>query len=206
MAGRGRANDRKGVYCLEGHRSGGKDAASVEPGLRLLETVSDPSVPWLHKEVATRAELEFRLRQWARPEFDSHPILYLAFDGRPGHIELGLGEGSLDLRELAALLEGACGGRVMQFGACTTLELHGNTLNRFMRRTGACALASYRSDVDRLSCSAFDLLLLGALQEVPFTAHGMRRVDRLLNETALGLRRKTGYCIDYDRARAKAAP
>ena len=205
MDGGGRVDDRKGIYCLEGDGFGKKDGTSVEPALRLLETVCDPPVPCLHREVATRGELELRLRQWARPEFDSHPILYLAFDGGPGHMELGQGEGSLDLRELATLLEGACTGRVMHFGSCATLDLHGNTLNRFMRRTGACALLSCRSDVDRLSSSAFDLLLLDALQEVPFTAQGMRRLDRLLNETVLGLRRKLAFRVDYDKARARAA-
>ena len=205
MAGRKRADHRRGIYCLECDRVGKKHGTSVEPALRLLETVRDPPVPCLHREVATRGELEFRLRQWVQPEFDSHPILYLGFDGRPGHIELGRGEGSLDLRELATLLEGACNGRVMHFGSCTTLDQHGNTLNRFMRRTGALAILSYRSDVDRLSSSAFDLLLLGALQDVPLTAHGMRQLDRLLNETALGLRRKLAFRLDYDRARARAA-
>ena len=201
MAGGGRIDDWKGIYCLEGDRLG---ESTVEPVLRLLETVRDLGVRCLHNDVATRGELEFRLRQWAQPEFASHPILYLAFDGQPGEIELAPGAGSFGLRELAALLEGACEGRVIHFGSCATLELHGNTLNRFLRRTGALALFSYRSDVDRLSSCAFDLLLLDALQKIPFTPHGMWTLDRYLNETALRLRSKLAFRIDYDRARAKA--
>ena len=143
MAGGGRMDDWKGVYCLEGDGLGNE--ATVEPVLRLLETVRDPGVRSLRIDVATRGELEFRLRQWAQPEFASHPILYLAFGGEPGEIELAPGEGSFGLRELAALLEGACDGRVIHFGSCATLDLHGNTLNRFMRRTGALALLSYRT-------------------------------------------------------------
>ena len=54
-----------------------------------------------------------------------------------------------------------------------------------MCRTGALALLSYRSE-DRLSSSAFDFLLLDALQEVPFTADGMRQLYKPLNETAPG--------------------
>lgn len=195
-------DDRRGIYCLEGDGLGNE--ATVEPVLRLLETVRDLGVRSLRNDVATRGELEFRLRQWAQPEFRSHPILYLAFGGEPGEIELAPGEGSFGLRELAALLEGACDGRVIHFGSCATLDLHGNTLNRFMRRTGALALLSYRRDVDPLSSCAFDLLLLGALQEVPFTAHGMWMLDRRLKETALGLGRNLAFRIDYDRARAKA--
>ncbi len=147
--------------------------------------------------------MEFRLRQWAQPEFASHPILYLAFDGQPGEIELAPGAGSFGLCELAVLLEGGCQGRVIHFGSCATLDLHGNTLNRFMRHTGAVALFSYRSDVDRLSSCAFDLLLLDALQRVPFTAQGMHQLDRLLKETALRLAEKLAFRIDYDRARAR---
>ncbi len=73
-----------------------------------------------------------------------------------------------------------------------------------MRRTGALALLSYRSDVDRLLSCAFDLLLLDALQRVPFTPHGMWTLDRYLNGTALRLRSKLAFRINYDRARAKA--
>lgn len=200
MAGGGRSDDWKGIYCLEGDRLG---ETTVEPVLRLLETVRDLGVPCLHNDVATRGELEFRLRQWAQPEFARHPILYLAFQGQPGEIELAPGEGSFALRELAALLEGACQGRVIHFGSCATLELHGNTLNRFMRRTGALALFSYRSDVDLISSCAFDLLLLDALQKVPFTVHGMWKLDRLLKETALRLAGKLAFRIDYDRVRAR---
>ena len=198
MAEGGRIDDWKGIYCLEGERFG-----TVEPVLRLLETVRDLGVRCLHHDVATRGELEFRLKQWAQPEFARHPILYLAFDGQPGEIELAPGEGSFGLRELAALLEGACDGRIIHFGSCATLDLHGNTLNRFMRRTGALALLSYRSDVDWLYSCAFDLLLLDALQRVPFTVQGMWTLDRILNETALRLRSNLAFRIDYDRARAR---
>ena len=111
---------------------------------------------------------------------------------------LAPGAGSFGLRELAVLLEGACQGRVIHFGSCATLELHGNTLNRFMRDTGALALFSYRSDVDRLSSCAFDLLLLDALQKVPFTLHGMWTLERLLKDTALRLGSKLAFRIDYD--------
>ena len=200
MAGGERIDDWKGIYCLEGDRLG---QTTVEPVLGLLEAVRDLGVRCLHHDVATRGELEFRLRQWAQPEFARHPILYLAFDGRPGEIELAPGAGIFGLRELAALLEGACEGRVIHFGSCATLDLHGNTLNRFMRRTGALALFSYRSDVDRLLSCAFDLLLLEALQRVPFTARGMQQLERLLKETALRLGSTLAFRIDYDRARAR---
>ena len=76
------------------------------------------------------------------------------------------------------------------------------TLNRFMRRISALALLSHKSDVDWLSWFAFDLLL-GALQEVPFTVQGMRKLDRSLNGTALGLRRRLAFRIDCHRARAR---
>ena len=124
--------------------------------------------------------------------------------GPSGKIELAQGEGGFGLCELATVLEGGCNRRVIQFGSCATLEFHGNTLNRILHRTGALALFSYKSDVDWLSSCAFDLLLLDALQEVPFTAHGMWKLDSLLNETALGLRRKLAFRIKYDRARPKA--
>ena len=165
---------------MEGEWFGKKDKTTVEPVLRLLETVYDLRVPYLHKNIATHDEFEFRLKEWSQPSFDNYPILYLAFHGSPGEIEIGGGKSRFDLVELEAALEGACKGRVIHFGSCATLDIHGNSLNRLLRRTEALALLGYKSKVDWLPSTAFDLLLLGGLQEISFTSKGIRKLDKRL--------------------------
>ena len=163
----------------------------------------DLRIPYLHKNVATRDEFEFRLKEWAQPSFDNYPILYLAFHGSPGEFEIGGGKSRFDLVELEAAPKGACNGRVLHFGSCATLDLHGNSLNRLLRRIKAPALLGYKSDVDWLPSTAFDFLLLGGLQEILFTVQGIRKLDKRLNEMAFSLRRELVFWIHYDKARAK---
>ena len=49
---------KKGVFCLEGPRWGVEDRSSLEPVLRLLETLKSYRVPYLYFDVGTREELD----------------------------------------------------------------------------------------------------------------------------------------------------
>ncbi len=187
-------NKKKGIFCLEGDWWGVRDKTSVEPLLRLLETMGDYKVPYFHHDVATHEEFDFYLNKWRGKSFASHPILYLAFHGEPGGIAVGEGRNNtLALDDLAQRLEGACKRRVIHFGSCSTLDVHGNELNSFLRRTGACAVLGFRTDVDWPKSAALDLLVLAYLQEVSFEKRGMRKFWRLLRENAPGLQKNLEF-------------
>ena len=180
-----RKNETKGVFCLENDWWGVKDKTTVEPLLHLLQTLGTYRVPYVHRDIGTRAEFDFYLKKWCGRSFASHPILYLAFHGSRGCLTVGQGRGKqLKLIELAGKLEGRCSGRVIHFGSCSTLDANGNTLNAFLRRTDALAVFGFRRDVDWLDSAAFDLLVLGYLQSVPFTVAGMRNFRIQLQESA----------------------
>ena len=203
MAKRRRVHQGKGIYCLEGDWSGKKDKTTVEPVLRLLETAQNLRVPYLHKDVATREELQFRLKEWVEPGFGNYPILYLAFHGQPGEVVLGRGKDRFGLSELENTLDGVCKGRIIHFGSCATLDLHGNRLNGFLRRTRALALLGYKSNIDWLSSTAFDLLLLGTLQEISFDVRGMKKLDEILDKAAFSLRKDLEFRMQYNKHHAK---
>ena len=187
-------SDTKGIFCLEGDWRDVKDRTSVEPILRLLETMCSYKVPYFHHDVGTLAEFHFYLKKWTGRQFDGYPILYLAFHGEPGSIAVGEGRNkTLKLDYLAEQLEGACKGRVIHFGTCSTLDVNGHELNSFVRRTGACAVSGFRTDVNWLLSAAFDLLVLGHLQDVSFTKAGMGKLQRRLKQDAPGLRKTLGY-------------
>ena len=193
---RKRAGQKKGVFCLEADWWGVRDKTSMEPVLRLLHTLRDCETPYLHHDVGTREEFDFYLRKWTASSFASHPILYLGFHGEPGSILVGDGPSvQLGLAELARQLEGRCRGRVIHFGSCDTLDVHGRELNRFLEHTGALAVFGFKDEVDFLESASFELLLLGYLQQVSFTRTGMRRLQRLLAENAPGLRDKLRFRI-----------
>ena len=87
MAKRRRVDDWKGIYCLEGDWFGKKDKTTVEPVLRLLETVRDLRVPYLHKGVATRRSWSF---VWDNGLSRASRLIQ-SFHGQPSEIELGQG-------------------------------------------------------------------------------------------------------------------
>ena len=188
------ATKKKGIFCLEGDWWGVRDKTSVEPMLRLLETMGNYRVPYFHHDVGTREEFRFYLKKWTGRQFDNYPILYLAFHGEPGGIAVGEGRNNtLTLDHLAERLEGVCKGRVIHFGSCSTLDLDGRKLSSFLRRTGACAVFGFRTEVNWLLSAAFDLLVLGYLQEVPLTKPGMGELQRRLKEEAPGLRKNLEF-------------
>lgn len=191
-------SQRKGIFCLETPawkegRDEIKDKSTVEPLLRLLEMVC--KIPYLHHDVATIAEFDFYLEKWSRKSLDTHPILYLGFHGGPGTLGVGEGDG-ISLSDLAERLDGRCTGRVIHFGCCDTLRVHGHYLNEFLRQTGALAVCGYKAGVEWLLSAAFDLLVLRGLQEVSFRqAPSMRTLEDILKKDAPGLMRNLEFRI-----------
>ena len=187
---------KKGIFCLEeaGWFRGIKDTTTLEPVLRLLET-GYFKVPFLHHDVGTREEFEFFLTKWKGKTFDRFPILYLGFHGKSGGIAVGEGRNRIvKLDELASYLKESCKGRVIIFGSCSTLDVHGRKLTTFRERTGALAVLGYKENVDWLEAAAFEMLVLGRLQEISFQdSRYMKIFDQKLKETASGLYKRLGF-------------
>lgn len=190
-----RKDQRKGIFCLEGPWWGVKGKTTVEPVLRLLETMSGYNVSYRHYDVGTREEFDFYLKKWRGASFKDFPILYLSFHGSPGEIFVGEGRGnSLSLEDLAERLDGGCNGRVVHLGSCSTVGVHGNALNSFLRRTGALAVCGYTNQVGWLESVAFDVLVLGRLQNASFLRTGsLRTFDGELKRTATSLYNHLGF-------------
>ena len=195
-------DQRKGIFCLEGHWRSVKDKTSLEPVLRLLETMSGYNASYRHYDVGTREELDFYLKKWCGASFRDFPILYLSFHGSQGEILVGEGrDNSLSLEDLAERLDGGCKGRVVHLGSCGTVGVHGSRLKKFLRRTGAlavCGVCGYTNQVNWLESAAFDVLVLGRLQNASFQrTSSLRLFDEELKKTASRLYKHLGYRMSY---------
>ena len=194
-----RKDQEKGVFCLEtDHWYDAKDRSSVEPILGLLERLDDYEVPYLHKRVATRRELEHSLERYLKPRFKTHPILYLAFHGysKSGGQQTGLHlhDGELEVSELADMMADRCANRIIYFGSCRTMDCDRRRLQAFLQRTGAIAMCGYMEGVDWLESTAFDLLFLGKIQDETLRRRdSMESFDELMNLTAPGLYKDLGF-------------
>jgi len=172
----------RGVFCLEGDWWYSlKRTSSVEPILELLRQWDPFFVPFIHRNVATAETLEYYLKKWAQKKHADYPILYLAFHGNPGTIYIGdmrRRKSAVTLSEIADWLEGRCKGRIIYFGTCATMDLHGHHLNRFLGQTGALAVCGYTDEVDWLRATAFELLVFAAMQNNALTVSGANAMKR----------------------------
>jgi hypothetical protein len=148
-----------GIFCLEGDWGGLADRTSVRLGLDMLMTVRGDRL--IHRNAATRAELEHYLGKWSSGTYRGFPLAYFSYHGSPGYLHLG--GGNVSLNELAEIIDGRLTGRILYFGSCGTLDLPGDELRRFVRETGVRAVAGYAADVDWEESAAFDLTLLPSL-------------------------------------------
>jgi hypothetical protein len=187
----------KGIYCLEiGEWYGSlKDKNSVEPVLQLLHDSPD-RVPYIHRDVATEEELQYYLRKWVQSRHVAYPILYLAFHGSPGCIHVAKANGrtkEIPTDALFAQLAGKCHKRVIHFGACKVLDIHGHTVRKYLNQSGAVAISGYASNIDWVLSTIFDLYYLAALQENQFTKSGMHAVEARLHQRAYRLTRQLRF-------------
>ncbi|MYF10429.1 MAG: hypothetical protein F4229_05510 [Gammaproteobacteria bacterium] len=190
----------KGVFCLEaGHWFGKKDRSSVEPMLRLLEGVKGWQIPYEHRTVATKPELEYWLKHYLSPTYKTHPLLYLAFHGGGANEweESGIflpEDKWVLLSELAEMIEGRCANRVIHLGSCSVMKTDKRRLNTFLKRTGALAVCGYQTDTDWMLSAAFDMLILTIVQGRSFRSrNSISKLNDQLKATAPGLYRDLGF-------------
>lgn len=187
----------KGIFCLEGDWSGRLDRLStVEPILKLLRRWDPYYVPYAHRDVATREEFDLYVRKWTQRSAARFPILYLAFHGDDSTLYIGdrrRKSNTVTIGELGAMLEGRCDKRVIFFGSCETLALHGHSINAFVRRTGVLAVCGYRRKVDWLDATTFELVALGAIQLQTLTRPGLRAARRRILASAGALAKRLEF-------------
>jgi hypothetical protein len=190
---------KHGIFCLEGDWWGTPHKrTTVEPLFTLLRTAEDWEVPYKHRDVATRPEFEHYLEKWQQANHDAFPILYLAFHGEEGTLLVGadgrLKESRVDLDWLEANIDVRGKNRMLYIGACSTLDLHGNRINNFLKNTGINAVCGYRGDIDWMESTTFDLLMLSSLCSLP-TITPTRIVNKYKDVRALvgGLAEKLDF-------------
>jgi hypothetical protein len=181
----------KGVFCLEGDwEENLKSRTSIGPLLELLERSAYPSVPYIRRDVGTLTEFDYYLGRWTLKKYDAYPILYLGFHGSPGKLHVGHGRGSgVFLKELEERLAGKCKKRIIHFGSCGTLDIHGHSVRSFLNRTSALAVCGYKSEVDWMLSAAFEIILFYELQFNALTRPGMMAVRRRVRSQASNLAR-----------------
>ncbi len=168
---------KKGIFCLEGLWA--HDLTNKSTVLPILELLQKGSVcNNIYHTCATREELEFFLNKWKQKSISTkYPILYLAFHGKKGQIYI-TDKSTYSLNDLAVILEGSAKGKVVFFASCETLNTAGRTIQSFLKKTNAIAAIGYKQEVDWMIATAFELLVLDALQQDKFDSKGFENIER----------------------------
>lgn len=174
---------KKGIYCLESMwQPSVKDKMTVQPILELMEKAD--ICDHLYHKCATRDELIFMLNKWKSQSIQSKfPILYFAFHGESEGIVIR-NKDVFTLLELGDLLEDCCFGKVFFFASCTTMDMHGKKIQTLLEKTGAIAAIGYKDEVPWMKATAFELLVLNALQEDKFDTKGISKVKTSIIENS----------------------
>ena len=187
----------RGIFCLEGEWNDSLERpSSVEPVLEILNKSSQGLVPYIRRDIGTMEEFGFYLDKALQARYKKYPILYLAFHGEKGQILVGdqrKSESKVTLGVIEGLLAGRCKGRIVHFGACDTMDVHGRELNRFLRITGALAVSGYTKSVDWIRSAAFDMLLLDAMQYSAFNRRGILAMQKRIKRDAPYLAQDLGF-------------
>lgn len=168
----------KGIYCIEGMWSTiASDRVSVQPILELIEASGTSKT--VYKSCHTIEELEFLVKKWKTKLIQTrYPILYFAFHGEQGCLLLGRKQ--IPLEQLGDMLEGKAHGKIFFFASCKTLDIDERKIKSFLVKTQAIAALGYKMDVDWMQATAFELLILDALQVDEFDTRGVKRIKEFI--------------------------
>jgi hypothetical protein len=197
-----RRKRRHGIFCIECEWYGNlRQPTSIEGALTLLKTPKVSDIPYIHRNLATSAELEHYILKWTQKQLDAFPLLYVGLHGTPGALQVGDGrrkDAQISLDSLRSVIRrGKLGKRkrIVYFGCCGTLALHGNAVQTFLRETGLFAVFGYsNTNVDWMESTVFETVLLyNVLHINSFTEKRiLRAISRTKRHTG-GLSRKLGF-------------
>ena len=86
-----------------------------------------------------------------------------------------------------------CRGRIVHFGACSTLDIDRRHVQRFLRHTATIAATGFKRDLDWLTSSAAELLIMATLLRYRLTMDGVRRMERALRRETPHLQRQLAF-------------
>lgn len=165
----------KRILCLEtdwGINNSSRrlvDSATVKPLFDFISNCSYLNFKVTYKTVSTVEELRFLLSQMRKNQNNDFDIVYFAFHGDKGKIQLfekkdiNTYSKWVSLEELSEMAEGCLSGKKVMFGSCSTLSAAESRIDSFMEQTGAIMVSGYKKIVDYVKSSILDLALISEI-------------------------------------------
>lgn len=148
----------KGIFCIEGGWANDhRDTTSVRKALEFLESIE--KVKTIVKQCSHRDAFFDLISDSVQKKYNKYAILYIACHGAPAKLFVGKGSKNIvTLDEVRECLKGKANGRIIHFGSCSTLDISGWALRKFLRETEALAVSGFKKDVEFVSSAVLELL------------------------------------------------
>lgn len=151
----------KNIFCLETEWELSKskkmrDKASMLPLLNFLEQTK--GVEFVFRNVASRADLRYYIKQLEYKTYKDFQTIYLAFHGTSRSLEIPNDkENPIPFSELAEVSSGFFQDKIIHFGSCRTLYTSDDRILEFKEQTGARIVSGYTKKNDFIRSSILDI-------------------------------------------------
>ena len=184
----------KKVFCLETEWDSSakrmRDKMSVRPLLDFLD--QSERVEYVFRNVASREDLKYYLKQLNYKTYKDYQIIYLAFHGSSKSIDIpSEPNNSLSFIELADISKGVFQDRIIHFGSCKTLNTSDRIIQEFKEKTGAELISGYTKTIDFIRSAIMDIAYFSELVRITNNGTIEKRMDKLYGN----LKKELGFKI-----------
>ncbi|MBK7589290.1 MAG: hypothetical protein IPI22_13640 [Bacteroidetes bacterium] len=168
---------RSNIFCIEGSwENDHRDTKSVIKALEFLKCIE--KVDCIVKQCNNVSTLNDLLNDSMLAKYKKYSILYLAFHGKPNNILVGKRNSKTNLEEIAEMIGDKANGKIIHFGSCSTLNISGWELRKFLKKTNALAISGYKEEVDFVKSTVFDLIYFQQCQK----SFDIRVIEKNINK------------------------
>jgi hypothetical protein len=161
---------KKEIFCLEGDWD--SDLTQKCTIKSILDFVStNLRVDVIHRHCATQDNVNYYLQEFMLPKYKAYEILYFAFHGQPGSLQVG--DTDVTIEDISKICQNGLRGKIVYFGSCLTMKIDKRRIDKFLRETKALAVIGYKTEVDFMDSSMLDIAIITALQ----SHRDMRKVE-----------------------------
>ncbi len=184
---------KKHIFCIEGNWAHSlKDKTSIKSALEFLEHNID--VKTIHKNSSTLDQFQELLNTSMQRTYKQYGIIYLAFHGNPGLLNIGKRK-KITLDEIAEMLNGRAVDKIIHFGSCSTLNINGWDLRRFWKQTGALAISGYKTDIDFVPSTILDIAFFDFCQKY----RSIKSIETNFRKYYNPIAKKLGFKMIYEK-------
>jgi hypothetical protein len=182
----------KHIFCIEGSwENDHRDTKSVTKALEFLKCIEKVDCITTHcNNVSTLEEL---ISDSMQAKYKKYSILYLAFHGKSNNILVGKRNGSVSLEEIAEMIGDKANGKIIHFGSCSTLNVSGWELRKFLKKTNALAISGYKKDIEFVRSTLFDLIYFQQCQ----SSVNIKVIERNIYKYYSNLGKELGFVFKY---------